>query len=107
MIPARALRRPSAITCASAVLIACVVCVLPLHARQAPAAADVTFTRDIAPILQRSCQACHRPDSVAPMSLMTYEDVRPYAAAIKRRTSLQTTQRGVMPPWFIDKSIGI
>jgi hypothetical protein len=67
---------------------------------------DVTFTRDIAPILQRSCQGCHRPDSIAPMSLITYEEVRPYARAIKQRTGLRHRQ-GVMPPWFIEKNIGI
>jgi hypothetical protein len=67
---------------------------------------DVTFTRDIAPILQRSCQQCHRPDSVAPMALLTYEDVRPWARAIKTRTALRT-QRGAMPPWFVEKNIGI
>ena len=68
--------------------------------------ADVTFTKDIAPILQRHCQSCHRPDSLAPMSLLTYEDARPYARAIKTRTALRT-QRGTMPPWFIEKDIGI
>lgn len=45
--------------------------------------ADVTFTRHIAPILQRSCENCHRSDGVAPMALVTYEDVRPWARAIK------------------------
>jgi hypothetical protein len=45
-------------------------------------AQDVTFTKDVAPILQRSCQNCHRPDSIAPMSLLTYEQVRPWARAI-------------------------
>src|SRR5205814_8942247 len=49
---------------------------------------QVTFTRDIAPILQRSCQQCHTPEGGAPMSLVTYDDVRPFARAIKRRTSL-------------------
>ena len=44
---------------------------------------EVTFSKDIAPILQRSCQNCHRPDGVAPMSLVTYEDVRPWARSIK------------------------
>jgi len=44
---------------------------------------DVTFTKDIAPILQRSCQKCHRPNSLAPMSLITYEEVRPWARSIK------------------------
>jgi hypothetical protein len=65
-----------------------------------------TFTKDIAPILQRSCQTCHRSDSVAPMSLITYEDVRPWARSIKLRTGLGN-RMGVMPPWFIDKHVGI
>ena len=67
---------------------------------------EVTFARDIAPILQRSCQECHRPASVAPMSLLTYEEVRPWARSIKARTALRN-QRGAMPPWFIEKDIGI
>ncbi len=66
----------------------------------------VTFTREIAPILQRSCQSCHRPNSVAPMSLITYEDVRPWARSIKNRTGLRD-RMGVMPPWFIEKDVGI
>jgi hypothetical protein len=77
---------------------------------QGQAAADksvqVTFAKDIAPILQRSCQSCHQPNSVAPMSLMTYEEVRPWARSIKHRISLGS-RPDVMPPWFIDKSIGI
>jgi hypothetical protein len=75
-------------------------------AQSGPASSDVTFTKDIAPILQRSCQTCHRPDSLAPMSLLTYEEVRPFARAIKTRTGLRT-QRGAMPPWYIEKDIGI
>ena len=67
---------------------------------------EVTFTKDIAPILQRSCQSCHRPNSVAPMSLLTYEEVRPWARSIKQRTSLRNGM-GVMPPWFIEKDVGI
>jgi hypothetical protein len=66
-----------------------------------------TFAKDIAPILQRSCQNCHRPGSVAPMSLLTYDDVRPWARSIKQRTGLGTAKMGVMPPWFIDKTVGI
>jgi mono/diheme cytochrome c family protein len=75
---------------------------------QQPAAGkqDVTFTKDIAPILQRSCQNCHRPDGVAPMSLVTYNDVRPYAKAIDQRTHIGP-HRGVMPPWYVEKNIGI
>jgi mono/diheme cytochrome c family protein len=67
---------------------------------------EVTFSKDIAPILQRSCQSCHRPDSLAPMSLITYDEVRPWARAIKQRTALRH-RRGAMPPWFIEKEIGI
>jgi mono/diheme cytochrome c family protein len=66
------------------------------------ARSEVTFTKDVAPILQRSCQSCHRPDGMAPMSLLTYEEVRPWASAIKRRTTARQ-----MPPWFIERNIGI
>lgn len=68
--------------------------------------ADPTFTKDIAPILQRSCQNCHRPDGVAPMPLTTYEEVRPWARAIKTKTGLGP-RAGLMPPWFIEKDVGI
>ena len=77
-----------------------------LHAAPAGVPADVTFTKDIAPILQRSCENCHRPDGVAPMSLVTYEEVRPWARAIKQRTGIGP-QAGVMPPWYVEKNIGI
>jgi hypothetical protein len=63
---------------------------------------QVTFTKDVAPILQRSCVACHRPNEMAPMSLMTYEDVRPWARGIKTRVSARE-----MPPWHIDRNIGL
>ncbi len=72
---------------------------------QAPArsgARQVTFTKDVAPIMQRSCQNCHRPDSMAPMSFLTYEDVRPWARAIKTKVTARE-----MPPWFIDRTVGI
>src|SRR5918996_2150654 len=67
---------------------------------------QVTFAKHIAPILQRSCQNCHRPDGVAPMSLTTYEEARPWARAIKQRTGIGP-KAGVMPPWYIEKNIGI
>ncbi len=76
------------------------------HGSGSTAPGDVTFAKDIAPILQRSCQQCHRPGSVAPMSLLTYQDARPWARAIKMRTALRN-KRGAMPPWFIEKDIGI
>ena len=79
-----------------------------VHAGQTVAAdhSGVTFTKDIAPILQRSCQICHRPDSVAPMSLLTYQEARPWARAMKMRTSVGP-RAGVMPPWYVEENIGI
>ncbi len=74
--------------------------------QSAPADHEVTFTKDIAPILQRSCQHCHQPESVAPMSLITYDEVRPWARAIKMRTGMGPVA-GVMPPWYVEKNIGI
>src|SRR6185436_2851240 len=76
-----------------------------VRAQQA-AGDEVTFTKDIAPILQRSCENCHRPNSVAPMSLQTYEEVRPWVRAIKQRTGIGP-RAGVMPPWYVEKNIGI
>lgn len=61
-----------------------------------------TFARDVAPVLQEKCQTCHNPEGIGPMSLMTYEQVRPWAPLIKDRV----TQR-IMPPWHIDKTTGI
>src|SRR5580698_876173 len=60
-----------------------------------------TFTKDVAPILQKHCQTCHRPGEAAPFSLMTYEQARPWAAAMK----LAVKQKQ-MPPWFADPAIG-
>ena len=77
-----------------------------VSAQSAPSAAQVTYTKDIAPILQRSCENCHRPDGAAPMSLTTYEEVRPWARAIKQRTGVGP-HAGVMPPWYMEKNIGI
>jgi len=61
-----------------------------------------TFSRDIAPILQRSCQQCHRPGAIAPMSLLTYQDARPWAKSIKAKVAARE-----MPPWYIDRHVGI
>src|ERR1044072_305912 len=75
-------------------------------AQAPPPAAAVTFTKDVAPILQRSCQECRHTGGVAPMSLVTYEEVRPWARSMKARTALRS-QRGAMPPFFVEKNIGI
>ena len=67
---------------------------------------DVTFHRDIEPILQRSCQNCHRVGGVAPMPLVTYEQVAPFAGLIEYKTQLRD-RAGAMPPWYMEKDIGI
>ena len=63
---------------------------------------QVTFTRNIAPILQDHCQVCHREGTIAPMSLLTYEQVRPWAKSIKAKVAARE-----MPPWYIEKNVGV
>ena len=66
------------------------------HRRAAP-----TFSRDVAPIFYDKCVSCHRPGEVAPMSLITYRDVRPWASAIREKVTTR-----VMPPWHADRQYG-
>ena len=66
---------------------------------QAP---DVTFAKDVASILQEKCEACHRTGQMAPMSLTTYAEVRPWARAIRTKVVA-----GDMPPWHMSKTTGI
>src|SRR6187402_2334992 len=87
-------------------IVVLVPAVADLGAAQADVPGPVTFTKDIAPILQRSCENCHRLDGVAPMPLTTYDEVRPWARAIKQRTGVGP-KAGVMPPWYVEKNIGI
>ena len=61
-----------------------------------------TFTKDVALIFQEKCQECHRPNTAAPMSLVTYEETRPWAKAIRQRVITRN-----MPPWHLDKTVGI
>lgn len=89
----------------AAIAVASVALLTQAAGAQAPARAatrQVTFTKDVAPILQRSCQHCHRPDSMAPMSFLTYEDVRPWARSLRQKVTARE-----MPPWFIDRTVGI
>ena len=65
-------------------------------------AQEVTFSKDVAPILYESCIECHRPNSFAPMSLINYEDARRYAPRIRSRV-----QSRRMPPWHVDRTVGI
>ena len=74
---------------------------LALPVAASAADAPVTFTKDVAPILYKSCVECHRPTMFAPMSLMTFEDARPWARAIKQRVTART-----MPPWGADPAHG-
>ncbi|HXT72163.1 MAG TPA: hypothetical protein VN700_20575 [Vicinamibacterales bacterium] len=64
--------------------------------------ASITFSKDVAPILQEKCQVCHQPNSIAPMALMNYADAKKYASAIKTKVAAR-----VMPPWHIDQTIGV
>jgi hypothetical protein len=65
-------------------------------------ARQVTFSKDVAPIFQKNCQSCHHQGTSAPMSLMTYSESRPWARSIKERVV-----RRDMPPWHLDKTVGI
>ena len=93
-------RRGLTVTGLAGLLVAAAALLTTAHAR---AAADpVTFTKDVAPIFQKSCQSCHHPGTAAPMSLITYEDARPWAKSIKARVAARE-----MPPWHLDKTVGI
>jgi len=91
-------------------LIGVVILGISAMARPDPASAQtsaaggssLTFTRDVAPIFQQKCEVCHRPDNIGPMSLVTYEEVRPWVRSIKARVANRE-----MPPWHVDKGIGI
>ena len=94
------LKRSSSLFCAGLMLL------LAAHAAdnggKTAGAAPVTFSKDIAPIFERSCQSCHHPGTSAPMSLVTYAEARPWARAIKEHVVLRD-----MPPWHLDKTVGI
>src|SRR3981081_1680490 len=62
---------------------------------------NITFNKDVLPVLQKNCQTCHRPGEVAPMSLLTYAEARPWAKAIKAAVLTKK-----MPPWFADPKVG-
>ena len=87
----------------SLALFVAVAAAVPMEAGQATTAqAGITFSKDVAPILQQNCQVCHRPGSIAPMSLLTYQQARPWARSIKEQVILRQ-----MPPWYIDKNVGV
>jgi hypothetical protein len=97
------IRRGSAATLLLAgLMLAIVSAAQSPSAMPAGPAAPITFTKDVAPILQQKCQVCHQPNSIGPMSLITYEEARKFATRIKTRVRAR-----VMPPWHIDKTVGI
>src|SRR4026207_781911 len=71
------------------------------QSRTSAADEPVTFNKHVLPILQKNCQSCHRPGQIAPMSLMTYEQARPWARAIRAKVVARE-----MPPWFADPQHG-
>src|SRR4051794_36578093 len=96
------LRRVHGRAVAAGVSVLSAALMLPAIAGAADTAKAPTFTKDIAPIFQEKCEACHRPDSIAPMSLMTFQEARPWARSIKTRVGERQ-----MPPWQIDRTVGI
>jgi len=95
-------RNLSFITCLGFVIAAGLVSASgPPHVSAAATDATVTFSKDISPILYKNCVNCHRPGEVAPMSLLTYKDARPWAKAIREKVV-----SGVMPPWHADPKFG-
>ena len=78
--------------------IALILCAVAYSVSQT---SSVTFTKDVAPILQQHCQTCHRPGEAAPFPLLTYEQARPWAASMKR-----VVKQKMMPPWFADPRYG-
>src|SRR5262245_52318819 len=75
--------------------------VMPLLAQSARTATP-TFTKDIAPVFQEKCEMCHRKEGTGPMSLVSYSEVRPWVRSITRKVEARA-----MPPWYIDKTVGI
>ena len=84
-----------------AISIAAVSVAGSLFAASPTDAPGVTFSKDVAPLLQKHCQACHRPGESAPFSLLTYQQARPWAKAMKEAVLLKK-----MPPWFADPRYG-
>ena len=75
--------------------------ILAARNQTTPPQKEVTFTKDVAPILYKNCVVCHRPNDVAPMSLMTYDEVVPFARMIQ-----QDVEQRKMPPWHEDPQVG-
>lgn len=88
------------VTICIAVLLGCTLA-LPTFAADKDVPAKPTFTQDVAPILHRNCVTCHQPGAIGPMSLRTYDEVRPWVKSI-----LKNVESGTMPPWHADPGFG-
>jgi hypothetical protein len=84
-----------------AALVAIVMTIGFINQTKTGSAATPTFSKDVAPILYKNCATCHRPGDIAPMSLLTYQEVRPWAKAIREQVAT-----GQMPPWHATQSHG-
>ena len=84
-----------------ALLLFCTFLMLPVSA-SAEVPEEPTFATDVAPILYRSCVNCHRAGQIAPMSLITYQEARPWARSIKNKVESRA-----MPPWHLDRRLGV
>jgi hypothetical protein len=87
-----------------AAVVVCALGAMPLASQGGPGVkggAAPTFNKDVAPILYKNCTGCHRPGEIAPMSLLTYKEARPWAKSIGTRVA-----NGTMPPWHADPAYG-
>lgn len=91
--------RRSALSCAAFGLVAIFSLLASTSANDSKN--SVTFTKDVAPILFKNCAGCHRPDDIAPMSLLSYKEARPWARSIKEKVLTRA-----MPPWSADPRYG-
>src|SRR5580765_8602840 len=79
----------------------CAVCAVRSAAAASVVPVNPTFAKDILPIFEKSGQACHRPGQMAPFSLLTYDDARPWVRSIKNKVETR-----YMPPWHLDRTVG-
>src|SRR5262245_64810990 len=87
-------------------LVLAITCLISLPGRNAdaqprPGGRIVTFNKDVAPIFYRDCTSCHRPGEIAPMSLLSFKEARPWAKSIREKDSTRA-----MPPWHSDPTHG-
>src|SRR5258708_21934397 len=97
------MRGPVGLRVTVAILFLAGFCGMMLEARKQnlPAQKEITYTKDVAPILTKNCVSCHRPNDIGPMPLMNYDQVLPFARMIR-----ESVVQRKMPPWHADPSVG-